>query len=341
MHGNVFEWCQAWYSASLPGGSVTDPQGPESGTFRALRGGSWGYSAWDCRSAFRFGLRPDARFGNFGFRVCLVPGPEPAAAATMTAPGEPLRSEGRAEHGRPWPLELVPIKPGSFLMGSLESEAGRSNDEGPQTRVTITREFSMGKYLVTQEQYEAVMGNNPSSFKGTPNLPVESVSWLDATNFCARLTERERQAGRLPEGKVYRLPTEAEWEYACRAGTTTRFSFGDDPQGTEVGKYAWYDGNSGRQTHPVGTKLPNPWGLYDMHGNVFEWCQAWYSDSLPGGSVTDPQGASSGTSRALRGGSWSYSARYCRSACRVGYWNRLWPVVHYRCLGFRVCLAGT
>ena len=180
------------------------------------------------------------------------------------------------------------------------------------------------------------MGNNPSSFKGTPNLPVESVSWLDATNFCARLTERERQAGRLPEGKVYRLPTEAEWEYACRAGTTTRFSFGDDPQGTELEKYAWYDGNSGRQTHPVGTKLPNPWGLYDMHGNVFEWCQAWYSDSLPGGSVTDPQGASSGTSRALRGGSWNDSAGVCRSAYRGRFrpGGRDWDV------GFRVCLAA-
>src|ERR1035441_8684877 len=120
----------------------------------------------------------------------------------------------------------------------------------------------MGKYEVTQGQYEAVMGSNRSYFKGNTKLPVEEVSWEDATNFCTKLTEQERQAGRLPAGQVYRLPTEAEWEYACRAGTTNRFSFGDDLQLGELGKYAWYNENSGSRTHAIGEEAPNPWGLY-------------------------------------------------------------------------------
>ena len=112
---------------------------------------------------------------------------------------------------------------------------------------------------------------------------METVSWYDATNYCGELTERERAAGRIATNSVYRLPTEAEWEYACRAGTSTRFSYGDDPGYTNLTNYAWYGDNSGGTTHPVGQKLPNPWGLYDMHGNVWEWCQDWWSDTYPGG----------------------------------------------------------
>ncbi|HXP61012.1 MAG TPA: formylglycine-generating enzyme family protein, partial [Dongiaceae bacterium] len=192
-----------------------------------------------------------------------------------------------------WSDLLATIEPGTFLMGSPGSEADRSDDEGPQTRVTISKSFSMGKYEVTQRQYETVMRTNPSSFKGEASLPVENVSWVEATNFCARLTEKERQAGRLPAGYVYRLPTEAEWEYACRARTTSRFSYGDDTQYDKLGRYAWCFRNGGGQTHPVGTKSPNRWGLYDMHGNVWEWCMDWYG-GYPGGSVTDPTGADHG-----------------------------------------------
>ena len=228
-------------------------------------------------------------------------------------------------------LELVKIEPGTFMMGS----PGHNSDEGPPTRVTISKGFSMSKYEVTQGQYEAVMGANPSRFKGNLNLPVENVSWVDATNFCAKLTEQERQAGRLPDGYVYRLPTEAEWEYACRAGTTTRFSYGDDPEYVELGEYAWYDENSSSRTHPVGQKKPNPWGLYDMHGNVWEWCLDWYSGSYPGGSVTDPKGPSSGSFRVIRGGSWYVSARFCRSAIRDWFV----PSLRHSRLGFRVVLA--
>jgi formylglycine-generating enzyme required for sulfatase activity len=181
------------------------------------------------------------------------------------------------------------------------------------------------------------MGTNPSlfsMFKGSTNLPVEGVSWGDATNFCSRLTGRERQAGRLPTGYVYRLPTEAEWEYACRAGTTTRFSFGDDPQLAELGKYAWFDGNSANQTHPVGGKAPNPWGLYDMHGNVWEWCLDWKA-VYSGGSVTDPKGSISGSAHVLRGGSWFNLAWNCRSANR----DFNFPDLLIGNRGFRLVLA--
>ena len=152
----------------------------------------------------------------------------------------------------------------------------------------------MGKYEVTQGEYLAVMGSNPSCFQPSdgrhPNRPVEQVSWYDATNYCGQLTQRERAAGRIATNSVYRLPTEAEWEYACRAWTSTRFSYGDDPGYTNLTNYAWYGDNSGGTTHPVGQKLPNPWGLYDMHGNVWEWCQDWYRRSIPAGLPSTRRG---------------------------------------------------
>ncbi len=233
------------------------------------------------------------------------------------------------------PTNLVFIPPGTFRMGSPENELDRREFEGPQTAVTISRGSWMGKYEVTQGEYLGVMGSNPSGFTGDTNLPVEAVTWFDATNYCAKLTHRERAAGRIPTNSVYRLPTEAEWEYACRAWTSTGFSYGDDPghwttnglEGyTNLTNYAWYEDNSDGTTHPVGQKLPNPWGLYDMHGNVFEWCQDWGSDSLPGGSVIDPAGPNSAgpgwcPGRVIRGGSYmdfdfGDFARICRSAYR-------------------------
>lgn len=231
-------------------------------------------------------------------------------------------------------MELVAIEPGTFLMGSPEGETGRVASEGPLTQVTITRRYWMGKHQVTQGQYAAVMGSNPSTFKGSMIFPVETVSWADAIDFCANLTEKECRAGRLPAGYVYRLPTEAEWEYACRAGTTSRFSFGDDPQAAELGNYAWYDGNSCGQTQPVGTRPPNPWGLYDLYGHVWEWCLDW-SGTYRGGSLADPKGPSAGLSRVIRGGSWSNSANACRSAYR----HNLHPASKSDSVGFRVVLA--
>jgi formylglycine-generating enzyme required for sulfatase activity len=228
------------------------------------------------------------------------------------------------------------IPPGTFTMGSPASEQDRSSDEGPQTVVTLTRGFWMGKYEVTQGEYVAMMGSNPSSFTGNLNRPVEQVTWYEATNYCARLTAQERSAGRLPAGWAYRLPTEAEWEYAARAGTTTRFSYGDDPGYAQLGTFAWHVANSGNTTHPVGQKQPNPWGLNDMYGNVWEWCWDWYGGSLPGGSVTDPTGSGSGSDRVLRGGSWFHGGQYCRAARRDG--GR--PDSRFNDRGFRVVLAA-
>jgi formylglycine-generating enzyme required for sulfatase activity len=198
-------------------------------------------------------------------------------------------------------MELVLIPAGKFIMGSPDSE-GYSDET--QHEVTITKPYYIGIYTVTQEQYEALMGVNPSHFKG-PQNPVEQVSWDDAVAFCKKASEKA--------GKRFRLPTEAEWEYACRAGSKTRFSFGDDFNG--VGDYAWYTGNSERTTHPVGQKKPNAFGVYDMHGNVFEWCSDWCA-SIPNGELTDPAGPDSGGSRVHRGGCWGASSPFCRSARR-------------------------
>jgi len=184
-------------------------------------------------------------------------------------------------------MKMVLIRPGKFMMG-------QGSD---QHEVAISKPFYMGVTEVTRAQYQAVMGTIPSFSKG-PTNPVGGVSWNDTTEFCKKLSGKTRQ--------TVRLPTEAEWEYACRAGTQTAFSFGDDP--SALGDYAWHRGNSGGRSLPVGQKKPNAWGLYDMHGNVWEWCADWYgkypSRAFWEGPATDPSGPASGTARVLRGGSW-------------------------------------
>jgi formylglycine-generating enzyme required for sulfatase activity len=200
-------------------------------------------------------------------------------------------------------MEFVLIPAGTFQMGSNDGDG----DEKPVHTVHITQPFYLGKYEVTQEQWQAVMGKNPSQFKGDLTLPVESVSWEDVHEFIGRLNTRERGTA------YYRLPTEAEWEYAARAGSTTAYSFGDSAG--QKGRYAWCGYNAGGKTHPVGQLQPNAWGLYDMHGNVWEWVEDWYGD-YPGGTVTDPGGASSGSYRVYRGGGWRLVARGCQSAVR-------------------------
>lgn len=214
----------------------------------------------------------------------------------------------------PDPENLVWISPGTFAMGTPDSDLNSLQDPS-QTAVLITQGFWMGRHEVRQETHLEVMGSNPSFFKGDLRRPVEMVSWNDATNFCARLTERERLAGRLPDAYAYRLPTEAEWEYAARAGTTTRFSHGDDLNYIELWHHAWYFHNSESTTHPVGQKLANPWGLHDMSGNVWEWCSDW-AGPYPGGSVTDPKGPSTGSHRVVRGGSYFDAPWFCWSAQR-------------------------
>lgn len=208
-------------------------------------------------------------------------------------------------------LELIWVKAGTFTMGSSAEEGSRNKAEGPQTRVTLTRGFWLGKTEVTQEQYEALMGTNPSTFeKVGKEAPVEGVSWIDAMAFCEKLNERERAAGRMPAGYAYTLPTEAQWEYAYRAGTTSEYP--GDPNAM-----AWHNNNSGETTHPVALKRPNAWGFYDMGGNVLEWTYDWYGD-YRGGSVTDPKGPRRGYYRTARGGSWRMEARVGRSAARSG-----------------------
>jgi formylglycine-generating enzyme required for sulfatase activity len=171
------------------------------------------------------------------------------------------------------PANMVFVPPNTFRMGSPTNEVDRNSDEGPQTTVTLSRGFWIGQYEVTQGEYLSVMNMNPSPFPGDLSRPVSGVNWQDATNYCVKLTQREVAAERIPAGSQYRLPTEAEWECAARAGTTTRFSYGEDPAYASLGSHAWYASNSGFTPHPVGQKLPNPWGLYDMEGNVVKWCQ--------------------------------------------------------------------
>ncbi len=237
------------------------------------------------------------------------------------------------------PANMVFIPPNTFTMGSPTNDQDRNVfTEGPQTTVILTRGYWIGKTEVTQGEYLGVMGTNPSSFPGDLSRPVSSVSWPDATNYCAKLTQRELAAGRIPPGSRYRLPTEAEWECAARAGTTTRFSYGDDPTYANLTNYAWFldFSNPDLTVHPVGQKLPNPWGLYDMHGNVWEWCQDWYGDQL-GGVQTDPTGPASNPNgnKVMRGGAYDYPNSSCRSASRLFF-----PTFNTDTgLGFRVVLV--
>jgi formylglycine-generating enzyme required for sulfatase activity len=218
-------------------------------------------------------------------------------------------------------LEMVEVPGGKFIMGSDEYDS-----EKPIHKVTVNA-FKIGKYPVTQAQYEAVMGTNPSHFAGNPQRPVENVSWFDAQTFCEKLSELTAQK--------YRLPTEAEWEYACRAGTQTRFSFGDDD--SQLGDYAWFKDNSNNKTHPVGEKKANPWELYDMHGNVWEWCEdSWHENykNAPNNGSSWNENHSQTSARILRGGSWFDVPWSCRSAYRDRYYAVYW----FNLIGFRVAL---
>ena len=224
-------------------------------------------------------------------------------------------------------MKLVLIHPGSFTMGSPDDEVGRRLDETLH-EVTLSKSYYLGAYEVTQGEYEKVMGSNPSRIKGAKN-PVETVSWDDAVSFCKKLSEMPEEKA---AGRSYRLPTEAEWEYACRAGSTTSYSFGD--AASQLDDYAWY-GKSGGTTHAVGLKKPNALGLYDMHSNVSEWCQDWYGN-YPSGALIDPLGHSGGTLRVYRGGCWGDVAVGCRSALRDRD-NPSFRFSYYN--GFRVALS--
>ena len=221
-------------------------------------------------------------------------------------------------------MDFVLILPGSFMMGSGKRW---SEVEKPVHEVMMTHPFFMGVFEVTQAQWKAVMGGNPAHFKGD-DLPVEQVSWEDCQRFIEKLKAK------VGGGLICRLPTEAEWEYACRAGSKTEYAFGEDE--TALGEYAWYNENSEKKTHPVGHKEPNAWGLYDMHGNVWEWCADWYG-SYAATSIRDPKGPESGSERVVRGGGdWCTSAVNSRSAFR----GKSTPGNRYSGLGFRVVCSS-
>ena len=252
---------------------------------------------------------------------------DPAASATTIGKSYTVPGIG---------LEMLRVEPGTFMMGSPSGERDRDDDE-VQHSVTLTEPFWLGKYEVTQGQWKAVMGDNPSYFTGN-DLPVEEVSWEDVMAFCRKLNQMDSNK---PRGYVYSLPTEAQWEYACRAGTTTATAFGDRLSSREAnfaGDYPYGGASKGpylERTTAVGSYRPNAWGFYDMHGNVWEWCHDWYGD-YPRGRVTDPVGPSSGSNRVERGGSWYRSGLYCRSAYR----NRNYPGLRDNDLGFRLSLRS-
>jgi len=258
------------------------------------------------------------------------------ATLTLKKIGDQLAKLGAAAESKPTPpiltlnlgkgvtMKLLRIRPGKFTMGSPDSEQGRESNEGPQHVVTLSRSFYLGVTEVTQAQYEAVMGTNPSQFKG-PTNPVERISWDDAVAFCRKLSKKT--------GRTFRLPTEAEWEYACRAGTRTRYGFGNDD--AQLADYAWLNANSDRKTHPVGLKKPNAAGLFDMHGNVCEWCADWHGP-YAAGSARDPRGPRSGTDRVLRGGTWGSGNRN-QFRCAYRYTNV--PTRRHYFNGFRCAVA--
>jgi formylglycine-generating enzyme required for sulfatase activity len=237
-------------------------------------------------------------------------------------------------------LDMIFCPPGTFTMGSPTTEAGRGGDE-TQHQVTLSHGFYLGKHEVTQAQYEAVMTGNseglnakPSNWPNNNDRPVEKVSWNDVQVFLSRLNDMEETAGRLPTGWKYVLPTEAQWEYACRAGTTTAYSWGNDINSSRA-NYNWdggsNDGNDFKQTRDVGKYTVNPWGFFDMHGNVWEWVSDWKAN-YPGGAQTNPEGPASGSNRVFRGGSWNTAGTYLRSAKR----NDNTPGLRTNYIGFRV-----
>jgi sulfatase modifying factor 1 len=228
-------------------------------------------------------------------------------------------------------MKFAWIAPGNFIMGSPKEEKERGDNE-TQHKVTLTKGFYVGVHLVTQEQWQALMGKNPSHFKGEKNLPVEMVSWDDCQEFIKKLREKDK--------KAYRLPTEAEWEFACRAGTKTPFWFGDTistDQANYDGDFIYGNGKKGvyrEKTTPVDSFPANAWGLHDMHGNLWQWCQDWLGD-YPQNDVIDPQGPNEGQYRVLRGGSWNFFPEHCRSAFR----NGVEPGSRLSFIGFRLCFC--
>ncbi|MEO1998045.1 MAG: formylglycine-generating enzyme family protein [Planctomycetaceae bacterium] len=352
MHGNVWEWCHDRYAAYTPV-VVTNPAGPLAGPFRVIRGGSWFFDAQRCGSAFRFRRDPHIALGRLGFRVLRCAAEHQAQDHVFRLQFDDRLREPETPHvaGKELPdrvhvqltpaqrevslplvntlgMTLIPIPAGQFQMGSADADVWGRKCEKPRHRVTMSRAFYLGASEVTQQQWQALMSTSPwkgkSHNRSDDNHPATSVSWDDAVRFCQKLS--------LREGALYRLPTEAEWEYACRAGTTTAFSFGQAD--LNLAEYGWFHLNALLRVQPVAQRIPNPWGLYDLHGNVWEWCSDGYAAGYRDRPVSDPRGprSSQGADRVVRGGSWFSGARFCRSASR----RRQAQTTANDSLGFRV-----
>ena len=318
MSGNVDEWCSDWYG-DYSSGSQTNPKGPSSGSERVVRGGSWHSGARGCRVSGRGGIYPNWVFPDLGLRLALAEGEEPE---TPDEPTEP-KFEYETYTVKGVSFDMVSVAGGTFTMGATSEQGSDADSDAKPTHNVTLSDFMIGKTEVTQELWQAVMGSNPSDFKGN-NLPVENVSWNDCQEFIKKLNSLT--------GLQFRLPTEAEWEYAARGGNKSKgykYSGSND-----IGSVAWYWYNSSPKTHAVATKSPNELGLYDMSGNVDEWCSDWYGD-YSSGSQTNPKGPSSGSERVVRGGSWFSSGWTCRVSNRLS--NT--PDERNNYLGLRLALA--
>ena len=334
MTGNVGEFCQDWFDENYYSHSPSsNPKGPSSGTARVLRGGGWYTDVGDdSRVSVRFYGPPDGRDYGGGFRLAMDANDNNRQSAVSKVEEERKAKEeserkAKEEEARRLQaalnIEMVYVAGGTFTMGASDSEPEVVSGEKLAHSVTLSS-YYIGKYEVTQKQWVEIMGSNPSNFKGD-NLPVENVSWDDIQEFIRKLNART--------GKNYRLPTEAEWKFAARGGNSSRgykYSGSDN-----LDAVAWYYGNSGNKTHAVGTKSPNELGIYDMTGNVSEWCQDWYGENYYSHSPSsNPQGPSSGSGRVLGCGSWLSDARSSRVSCR----GSAAPDFRYGDHGFRLVL---
>jgi formylglycine-generating enzyme required for sulfatase activity len=366
VHGNLSEWCHDWTGDYAAESESEDPMGPPKASTRISRGGNWFYHAGYGRSATRTSTVPTVLSFSLGFRVAVIPfnqddalvaqgqAPEAMITAPFDADQAIAIQEASAEHlgsnveiSNSIGMKLRVIPPCRFKMGSPQVEHDQAwqrfySSECPRHGVQLTRAFCLGNCEVTQQQFQEVMGVNPSWFSLTGEgkdavqgmdtrwHPVDNVSWFDAVDFCNKLSEREQRSPyyvregetvKVLGGTGYRLPTEAEWEFACRAGSTTLWAFGNNEP--DLPHHAWLDSNAGNRTHRVGDLLPNPFGLHDLYGNVWEWCWDWY-DYYSAMAVKDPTGApagafTAGNTRVMRGGGFSSGPLYARSANRYGY----------------------
>lgn len=352
MHGNVMEWCSDWSGGHASVSSI-NPMGPFNGEFRVVRGGSSQSSSIYCRSAYSTGFTPSSKSVTIGFRLAIVSGNHEHNGLSLKPAGlesQDLVGNSAGESRRVFDFDLIWCPPGEFLMGSAEQSAGSAvsgikptvEEEGRQAdetahRVILTKGFWLSKSEVTQKIWLQSAASNPSTFVGE-NLPVENISWLEVQEWFSVINAKFS----LPSGWIFALPTEAQWEYACRAGSNLPFP------STNPEDYCWYKINSNGRTNPVAQKRSNAWGIFDMHGNVSEWCLDYYGEySSP--SVDPSFGVRKNSDlglkssffndslnqRVVRGGAWSSTIDRCRSAWR----GRASPDVRVNVVGFRLALV--